>query len=385
MPAHGVKFAAKRQICPMSHRSPVYVNAWNAVTPLGDNIGELFTRMLAGETACRTHTLPDLYPEPFCASLFAPGFAPRPGFSKLETLLLQCLEPILTPEEAASAQTVFIFSTTKGNIDGLTAGQAPPEEAYLWHTADKMAKHFGNPNRAYTVSNACVSGIMAQNLGFDLLHAGRFTKAVVFGADLVSAFVVSGFGSFKAMSAEPSRPFDKDRTGINLGEGAGAVVLSRVPGSFPVRLTGTGSGNDANHISGPSRTGEGLRIAVNAALHEAGITGAQIDYVSAHGTATPYNDEMESLAFTDAGLTNVPLNSLKGYIGHTLGAAGLIETAVLLESMRRETLLPSPGYVTHGVTGALHVITQVTHTPIRKALKTGSGFGGCNAASVFEI
>lgn len=365
--------------------TPVYVNAWNAVTPLGKDITELFTRMLAGESACRVHALPALYPEPFCASLFDPDFGARPGFTKLETLLLQCLEPLLSPMEAASADTVFIFSTTKGNIDGIAADKPLPAEAYLWHTADKIAKHFGNPNKAYTVSNACVSGIMAQNLGFDLLRSGRFTQAVVFGADLVSAFVVSGFGSFKAMSAEPARPFDKDRTGINLGEGAGAVILSLTPGSFPVRLTGTGSGNDANHISGPSRTGDGLLIAVNAALHEAGLRAAEMDYVSAHGTATPYNDEMESLAFSDAGLTHVPLNSLKGYIGHTLGAAGLIETAVLLESMRRETLLPSPGYVQHGVTGALNVLTQVTHTPVRKAIKTGSGFGGCNAASVFRV
>lgn len=364
--------------------SPVYVSAWNAVTPLGHNIAEMFSRMLADETACRVHALPALYPEPFCASLFAPGFEVRPGFSKLETLVLQCLEPLLSPEEAASPRTVFIFSTTKGNIDGISADRPLPEDAFLWHTADKIAKHFGNPNKAYTVSNACVSGIMAQNLGFDLLCAGTFDKAVVFGADLVSAFVVSGFGSFKAMSAEPSRPFDKDRTGINLGEGAGAVILSREPGTFPVRLTGTGSGNDANHISGPSRTGDGLLIAINAALNEAGVTAAEMDYLSAHGTATPYNDEMESLAFTDAGLTHTPLNSLKGYIGHTLGAAGLIETAVLLECMRRETLLPSPGYAHHGVTGALNVLTRVRHTPIRKALKTGSGFGGCNAASVFE-
>lgn len=368
----------------MAATPPVYVKAWNAVTPLGKDITELFTRMLAGESACRVHTLPAVYPEPFCASLFPADDALRPGFSKLETLLLQCLDPLLSPEEAASDKTVFIFSTTKGNINGITAGKPLPEEAFLWHTADKIARHFGNPNKAYTVSNACVSGIMAQNLGFDLLRSGQFETAVVFGADLISPFVVSGFGSFKAMSAEPSRPFDKNRTGINLGEGAGAVLLSLTPGEFAVRLTGTGSGNDANHISGPSRTGDGLLIAVKAALHEAGRTAAEMDYVSAHGTATPYNDEMESLAFTDAGLTHTPLNSLKGYIGHTLGAAGLIETAVLLECMRRETLLPSPGYAEHGVTGALNVLTQVVHTPIHKAIKTGSGFGGCNAASVFE-
>lgn len=364
--------------------TPVYVNAWNAITPLGNGIDAMFSHMSAGESSCRVHHVPALYPEPFCASIFE-GYKPRDGFSKLESLIVQCLEPIVSAAVARSHKTVFIFSSTKGNVDALQAAPSLPADVYLWQTADKIAKHFGNPNKAYTVSNACVSGIMAQNLGFDLLRGGKFDHAVVFGADLVTAFVLSGFGSFKAMSPEPSKPFDQDRTGINLGEGAGAVLLSLQPGDFAVRLTGTGSGNDANHISGPSRTGDGLAIAVNEALREAGRTAAQMDYVSAHGTATPYNDEMESLAFTATALTRIPLNSMKGYFGHTLGAAGLIETAVLLECMHRETLLPSLGYARHGVSGDLNIITRPTQTPIRKAIKTGSGFGGCNAASVFEI
>lgn len=307
------------------------------------------------------------------------------GFSKLETLIIRCLAPIVSKEIGSSDKTIFIFSSTKGNIDAVEANKPLTEQVYLWHTANKISQYFGNPNKALTVSNACVSGIMAQNLGFDLLRTGQYTHAVVFGADLISAFVLSGFGCFKAMSPEPSKPFDKNRIGINLGEGAGAVVLSLEPGEFPVKLTGTGSGNDANHISGPSRTGDGLFVAVNAALKEANRNGTEMDYVSAHGTATPYNDEMESFAFNDAGLKNVPLNSMKGYFGHTLGAAGLIETAVLLESMKRQILLPSLGYDEHGVSNELNVITKPIHQPILKAIKTGSGFGGCNAASVFEL
>ena len=369
----------------MSTTIPVYVNAWNALTPLGDNIISLFDYMLAGKSSCKQQINKALYPEQFCASIFESPYTLIDGFSKLETLIIQCLDPIIEKEIAASEKTVFVFSSTKGNIDLLEGGSLPAEQTFLWHTANKIARHYGNPNKPITVSNACVSGIMAQNLGFDLLRSGQYEHAVVFGADLVSAFVLSGFGSFKAMSPERSKPFDKNRIGINLGEGAGAVILSIYPNEFPAKLTGTGSGNDANHISGPSRTGEGLSVAINAALKEAGRTGAEMDYLSAHGTATSYNDEMESLSFNDMGLKNVPLNSMKGYFGHTLGAAGLIETAVLLESMKRQTLLPSLGYGEHGVTGELNVITEIVHTPILKAIKTGSGFGGCNAASVFEI
>jgi 3-oxoacyl-[acyl-carrier-protein] synthase-1 len=369
----------------VSTKIPVYVNAWNALTPLGDNVVTLFDNMLAGKTSCKPQINKELYPELFCASIFESPYLLTDNFSKLETLIIKCLDNIISKKIASTEKTVFIFSSTKGNIDLLDADPIPAEQTFLWHTANKIAQHYGNPNKPITISNACVSGIMAQNLGFDLLRSGQYEHAVVFGADLVSSFVLSGFGSFKAMSPEPSKPFDEKRTGINLGEGAGAVILSVHPNEFPVQLTGTGSGNDANHISGPSRTGEGLSVAVNAALKESGRTGSDMDYVSAHGTATSYNDEMESLAFNDTGLKNVPLNSLKGYFGHTLGAAGLIETAVLLESMKRQTLLPSLGYGEHGVTGELNVITETVRAPISKAIKTGSGFGGCNAASVFEI
>lgn len=369
----------------MDKQQDIFVTAWNAVTPLGNDISQMFDRMLAGESSCRQRLDTELYPEPFCASIFGKEFTAMEGFSKLETLIIQCLQPLLSADLASSDKTVFIFSSTKGNIDALAPNSPLKEDVYLWRTANKIAQHFNNPNRALTVSNACVSGIMAQNLGFDLLRIGKYERAVVFGADLITAFVLSGFGCFKAMSPEPSKPFDKYRIGINLGEGAGAVMLSINPGNFPVKLTGTGSGNDANHISGPSRTGEGLAVAVKAALNEAGKTGADMDYVSAHGTATPYNDEMESFAFSDMGLKKVPLNSMKGYFGHTLGAAGLIETAVVLESMKRQILLPSLGYAEHGVSNELNIITQPIHKPILRAIKTGSGFGGCNAASVFEI
>lgn len=369
----------------MANSVPVYVHSWNAFMPGADSVGALFDRMRTGISSCKAISDSSVYPEPFYASVFNDSFQLIEGFSKLESILVYCLNGILGPSIAQSENTVFIFSSTKGNIDLLVPGQAPAAATYLWHTAQKIASHFGNPNKALTVSNACVSGIMAQNLGHDLLKSGQYKQAVVFGADLASAFVVSGFGSFKAMSAEASKPFDKNRTGINLGEGAGALILSTEPGTFPVRLTGTGSSNDANHISGPSRTGDGLLIAIKQALKEAGKTADQIDYLSAHGTATPYNDEMESLAFADAGLSQTPLNSMKGYFGHTLGAAGLIESCVVLESMKQELILASKGFEENGVSGQVNVLRENKPQRIQTALKTGSGFGGCNAASVFEV
>ncbi|MCG9912250.1 MAG: beta-ketoacyl synthase [Flavobacteriales bacterium] len=366
----------------MADSRNVYVTHWNVFTPLGKNTGEVFENMQRGESSCMQGTDPELFPEPFCASRFMDYSIQHDGFSRLEDFILRCLSPILSKETAVSDRTVLIFSSTKGNIDLLNPDASQPIN--LWETARKISAYFENPNRPLTVSNACVSGIMAQNLGADLIRCGRYDHAVVFGADILTAFVMSGFGCFKAMSPEPCKPYDAARIGINLGEGAGAVILSSAPGNENIRITGGGSGNDANHISGPSRTGEGLSIAIKEALHEAECSAETIDFISAHGTATSYNDEMESLAFTDCGLSSAPLHSLKGYLGHTLGAAGLIETAILLESMKRGILLPSAGYTEHGVTGAITVQREVRQKPIRKALKTGSGFGGCNAATVFE-
>ena len=177
------------------------------------------------------------------------------------------------------------------------------------------------------VSNACTSGVLAIITGARLIRAGLFDNVVINGTDILSEFVLSGFNSFKSLSTGPCRPFDKTRDGLSLGEGSGTIILTANPylSNNSVHIVaGEGfSTNDANHISGPSRTGEGLFLAINRLMKK---TNVSIDYISAHGTATPFNDEMESIAITRAGLQSVPVNGFKGYWGHTLGAAGIIES-----------------------------------------------------------
>ena len=169
--------------------------------------------------------------------------------------------------------------------------------------------------------------------GMRLVQSGQYENAVVAGADVISKFVLSGFQSFQAISSAPCKPFDAARDGINLGEGAGTVILtSNKNYSSGVKVTGGSVSNDANHISGPSRTGEELNLAINKALNAAELNATDIDFISAHGTATIYNDEMEAKAITLAGLQSFPVNSLKGYYGHTLGAAGLIESIISIQS-----------------------------------------------------
>lgn len=286
-------------------------------------------------------------------------------------------------------RTIMIFSTTKGNIDqlaGKTGTQSDNPRLLLWEMAGFIGRLFNCAHVPYVVSNACTSGSVAIITAARLIASGKFDHAVITGGDVITGFVISGFQSFQALSPTICRPFDASRDGLSLGEGCGTLVLTCDPAltgkKRPVCFLGGATSNDANHISGPSRDGEGLYLAIAAAMGEAGVTPGDIGYISAHGTATPYNDEMESLALHWAGLGQAPVNSFKGYIGHTLGAAGIIETIFSTWSMRHDILFKSAGYETNGVTKPLNVISENIPTAVKSVLKTASGFGGCNAALV---
>jgi 3-oxoacyl-[acyl-carrier-protein] synthase-1 len=290
--------------------------------------------------------------------------------------------------DLSDPRTIMIFSTTKGNIDQIENRKSKIENrnsrVLLWEMANYIAKLLNCYTAPVVVSNACTSGSVAIMQAARLIASGKYDHAIVTGGDIISEFVVSGFQSFQALSPDACRPFDADRVGLSLGEGCGTVILSADPGiagnDKPVIYLGGATSNDANHISGPSRDGEGLYLAISAAMKEAGVTPGELDFISAHGTATPYNDEMESLALALTGLENVPVNSFKGYIGHTLGAAGVIETILSICSMRNGVLFKSAGYTNNGVSRPLNIIKENINQPVLRILKTASGFGGCNAA-----
>jgi 3-oxoacyl-[acyl-carrier-protein] synthase-1 len=234
------------------------------------------------------------------------------------------------------------------------------------------------------VSNACISGVLGIITAMRLLRSGRYHNAVIAGADVISKFILSGFQSFQALSPQQCKPFDQAHDGLNLGEGAGTIILSTDKNyRANIRVKGGSVSNDANHISGPSRTGQELAAAISNSLNDAGISAADIDFISAHGTATVYNDEMEANAFSISGLQSVMLNSLKGYYGHTLGAAGLIESVISIHSMRENYFLPTIGFSTAMPLTAINVCSAPAQIKAMNILKTASGFGGCNAAVVF--
>lgn len=278
--------------------------------------------------------------------------------------------------------TVFVLSTTKGNIDQLDI--QPDNKTLLATSAEVISKEVGIAAQSVVVSHACVSGAVALLYAHRLLSSGRYQHAVVVGCDLFTPFVLYGFLSFQAIADAPCRPFDADRTGINLGEAAATIVLSAEPSTAPLGiLMGGATSNDANHISGPSRTGEELSAAINRAMAQAGLKSTAVSMVSAHGTATAYNDEMEAKALNLSGLSNTPVHSMKSYTGHTLGAAGVLESAMILEAINQQQLIPSAGYEKHGVSVPVNVTTQMQAAPINYVLKTASGFGGSNAAIIW--
>jgi 3-oxoacyl-[acyl-carrier-protein] synthase-1 len=292
-----------------------------------------------------------------------------------------------TEIDCADPGTLFILSTTKGNIDLLESENKDRyghERIYLWSAARLIQRFFNFRNEPVVISNACISGVQAIITGAHLIRAGIYDTVIINGTDIVSEFVLSGFNSFKSLSTGPCRPFDKTRDGLSLGEASGTIILtskSSLSKSKEKILVGEGfTTNDANHISGPSRTGEGLFLAINRLLKR---TPAEIDFISAHGTATLYNDEMESIAISRAGLQSVPVNSFKGYWGHTLGAAGIIESVMSVYSLRNNVLINTLGYNEMGLTNPLAIIDRLTRKEITNCLKIASGFGGCNAAILF--
>lgn len=373
----------------------VFVVADNIFSPLGISTEENMRALEKEKTGVKRHTNFMSSGTDVFASLFDESFKNKipdiPGFTKFEKILTASIAEALRGTEVRidDQKTVLIISTTKGNISLLENFPLPEEireEVSMSSSAKKVAKHFGNPNEPIVISNACISGLAALLVGKRLIQSGKFQNAVVAGADLITRFVQSGFESFQATSAEVCKPFDIARSGINLGEAAATMVLSEIPGDDrrSILLSGGAISNDANHISGPSRTGEELALAIQKALSDSSLDAADIDFVSAHGTATVYNDEMEAKAFAIIGLTEVPVNSLKGYYGHTLGAAGLVESVITINCMRENVLFPTYGFKNSGVSVALNICDKMQYAKINHALKTASGFGGCNAALVFS-
>lgn len=377
----------------------------NIISSLGFTAEENYRNVKQGRTGLRLCRERFGLPEPFMVSeiddtalntAFAQteiDYAPAAtigNYTKIEKASIVSVAGALKTAaiDPSDKRVLFIFSTTKGNVFLLDEHERcgyEAEQIYLWRSAERIARFFGNTNPPPVVSNACISGAAAMIAAQRELRARRYDHVIVVAADMLSRFVISGFQSFKALSQEVCKPFDRNRCGLNLGEAAATLIMTERRAeevdAGEVILTDGAIRNDANHISGPSRTGEGSYLALRYILE--GIAPGEVAFVNAHGTATPYNDEMESIALTRAGLTDVPVNSLKGYFGHTLGAAGVLESVISIRALREGSVLKTHGFETLGVTHPLRVASETQTTTRRRCVKMLSGFGGCNAALLF--
>ena len=248
-----------------------------------------------------------------------------------------------------------------------------------------ISEYFQAGNRVEVISNACISGVSALIVAKRWIESGRYKKVIVAGGDILSHFITSGFLSFRSISSERCCPYDARRDGLNLGEACGAILLSSEGNDTDIILSGGAISNDANHISGPSRTGDGLYLAIRQAMEEAAVLAEDVSFMNTHGTATVYNDEMESKAIHLAGLETVPVHSLKSYFGHTLGASGVIESIICIHELKENVLFGTLGYEKPGV--SMPILVQADHQeiPMKHCIKTASGFGGCNAAIVLTL
>lgn len=352
-----------------------YIIADNIISPLGETSEENYLSVKAGRSGIRAYEPGTCnIPEGFYASLL---------FEDFETLALRSAQKAIANAqlELKGKRTAFILSSTKGNIE---------ENISLADSAQRIATQLGIDAQPIVVCNACISGLSALILGNRLIDSGLYDAAIVCGCDTPRQFILSGFQSLKALSPEPCRPFDMERMGLNLGEAAATLILSKNPILGNSWRMGDGFiRNDAFHISTPSKTADGLYLSLQRTLEsftkEISSTCEQIDmkahlaFINAHGTATLFNDQMESVAIGRAGLSDLPANAYKSFWGHTMGAAGILETIISMKAIDDDTILGTRGFSELGVSGKMNICAENRPTDKKGFIKMLSGFGGCNA------
>ena len=345
---------------PLNNSTMIYKLADNIISPFGITTKANIEAVKAGRSALASYKGLWGIPEPFTAAILPKDLndlIARDGYTRFESLVIEsaCEALAETEFEISSPRVVFILSTTKANVELLGDPTASSAILHPGESAKLIAKHLGIETEPIVVCNACVSGLSALILAERLLTQKVYDYAIVTGADVLSRFVISGFQSFKSMDANQTEEHKKEWT---LVEGT-------------IR-------NDAHHISTPSNKGEGAFRAMIPLLQQ--INKDELALVNAHGTATMFMDQMEAVALNRAELTDIPVNSYKGIFGHTLGAAGILETVLTMHALEDHTILGTRGFEELGVSVPIQVSAEARHTDKRTFLKLISGFGGSNAA-----
>jgi len=281
----------------------------------------------------------------------------------------------------------------------ITRGLARTKRSDLWNhfpntPVDVIAQHYGFEGPRACVVAACSSSTIAIGRGVEAIRAGRADAVLAGGTDALARLTYSGFNLLRLMDANPCRPFDKSRAGMNIGEGAGMLVLEdfdrarRRGATIYAELAGHSLACEAFHPTAPEPEGKPVAAVITLALRDAGINPDEVEHVNAHGTATPQNDAAESRGFRRVfgdRAAHIPVTSVKSMVGHCLGAAGAVEAAVLALTVARSAIPPT---INHGETDtdcAVDVVAnEAREQTIRCAVSTSLGFGGNDSAIVMR-
>ena len=283
----------------------------------------------------------------------------------------------------------LVLATTKGDLpefERLVREGGEPRQGLFnpYVLARELSGKLHLRGPVLAVSGACATGLFAIIHGARLLRRGAAEAVLILGVDVLSDFVLRGFSCVSALDPQPCRPYDASRCGLSLGEGAGAMVLApmgKLPGREVAAIRGWGVANDARHITAPAKTANGLIQALRQTLAMAGLPEGEVHYINGHGTGTQYNDAMEAKAIARVfAASRPPVSSMKGYFGHTLGAAGVIEAVLTVMALQRRLAPASLGLKNPGTEDSINLVTQHLGVGnLKNALTIKSGFGGINA------
>jgi 3-oxoacyl-[acyl-carrier-protein] synthase II len=393
-------------------RETIVVTGVGVVTPYGIGLDCLQAGILSGKT-CLVPTK-DVYPgfegtiAQFCGLPVAANDADY-RHSRSDRLAMAAAQDALgnLDRESVSFREsgVFMASTVAGlsEIDPEIAvdprawyrrgGLARAASYPAAHVADAVGDHLGVRGPRCAVSAACASSAMAIALAANMLLDGVVPMMLAGGSDALCPFTLSGFSSLQALDPDPCRPFDRNRKGLNLGEGAAVLVLETLEraearnADILAVLRGWAMTNDAFHTTAPQQQGNGLADCMRLAMEMAEVSGDEIGYVNAHGTGTPLNDAAESNAYETVFRGRgrpVPVSSTKSYFGHCLGAAGALEAAITIVAVRCGALLPTLRLTDPIDSPSVNWLRgEVRRGALPLAMSVSAGFGGSNAALIF--
>jgi 3-oxoacyl-[acyl-carrier-protein] synthase II len=395
-----------------THRT-IVVTGVGVVSPYGIGLDCMQAGMLSGKSCLKPTK--DLYPGFVGATAQVPETAllmgvSSPRYSRTDQLAMVAAQDAITNsgfDSSAFRDSGVVMANTVGGLTEIDTEIAKDPAAWfrrsgkllrgssfpIAHVADAVGEHFGIIGPRCALSVACSSGAMAIALAANMLLDGAAPMILAGGSDPLCAFTASGFNSLRALDPDPCTPFDVNRKGLNLGEGAAVLILETLAGATARKanivavLRGWGMTNDAFHTTAPQKEGSGLADCIRLSMEMAQVSVDEIGYVNAHGTGTPLNDVAEANAYETAfrGRSRpIPVSSTKSYFGHCLGAAGSLEAAVTIMAVRSGALLPTLRLINPIESPGVEWLRgEVKREPLPLAMSASSGFGGSNTVLIF--